>query len=103
MITVIKIKPNFMFSEKNFLWKTIKKHIDSISIIKIGNFELFYNVIYNEFISPKYLHEIFLSSIYLDKSCYFPENAKTSTEALLMFIYWHQDQNLDEFLPSIRL
>ena len=103
MITVVKIKSNFMFSEKNFLWKTIKKHIDSISIIKKGNFELFYNVIYNEFISPKYLHEIFLSSIYLDKSCYFPENAKTSTEALLMFIYWHQDQNLDEFLPSIRL
>lgn len=91
MITVVKIKSNFMFSEKNFLWKTIKKHIDSVSIIKKGNFELFYNVIYNEFISPKYLHEIFWPSIYLDKSCYFPEKAKTSTEALLMFTCWHQD------------
>ena len=71
-----------MFSEKNFLWKAIRKPYIFDIYNKKGSFEVFYNVIYNELISSKYFHAIFLSSIYLDESCYFPGDAKTSTEAI---------------------
>ena len=53
-----------------------------MSVTKKGSFEMFYNAIYDELISPKYFHAIFLPSIYLDESCYFPGDAKTSTEAI---------------------
>ena len=71
-----------MFSEKNFLWKTIRKPWKFDVYNKKGSFEVFYNLIYNELIFPRYFHAHFLSSVYLDVSCYFPGDAKISTEAI---------------------